>query len=137
MLINTLKDFEVIYHKLWEEISDVKEKEKLINQGDVDLSCYFLEMLIRNKIFQLSAFEIMLKINPDKAIDILKSWYLSMDLSNHIKDQVSDLEVMLSDVKDILGSEKLYDILNSNDFLLKNKKNKRVSDAILFALDEG
>ncbi|APG52016.1 hypothetical protein BGK56_14025 [Providencia stuartii] len=49
--------------------------------------------------------------------------YLSMDLSHHIKDQISNLEVMLSDVKGILGKEKLSNSLEPNDFLPKNKIN--------------
>ncbi|HDW1174400.1 TPA: hypothetical protein RK171_005029, partial [Escherichia coli] len=49
------------------------------------------------------------------------------------KDHVADLEVMLSDIKEILGKDKLEDILSWSGFLLANKKNQRVIDAIDFA----
>ncbi|HFX4354936.1 hypothetical protein P9363_19425, partial [Escherichia coli] len=58
---------------------------------------------------------------------------LSLDLSNNAKDHVADLEVMLSDIKEILGKDKLEDILSWSGFLLANKKNQRVIDAIDFA----
>ncbi|ATM79381.1 hypothetical protein CRN79_26100 [Serratia fonticola] len=78
----------------------------------------------------------MLHLEPNQALDTLKSWYLSLDLSHHIKDQESDLEIMLSDIKDILGEEKLREVLSCSEFLPENKKNQRVKDAIAFALDE-
>ncbi|ECU4933357.1 hypothetical protein F2F82_21480, partial [Salmonella enterica] len=64
-----------------------------------------------------------------------KKRYLSLDLSNNAKDHVSDLEVMFSDIKEILGKDKLEEILNSTDFLPENKNNQRVIDAIDFAMD--
>ncbi|CAQ88105.1 hypothetical protein EFER_0558 [Escherichia fergusonii ATCC 35469] len=36
-------------------------------------------------------------VAPDNAIDLLKTRYLSLDLSNNAKDHVADLEIMLSD----------------------------------------
>ncbi|EJE9092149.1 hypothetical protein, partial [Escherichia coli] len=70
---------------------------------------------------------------PDNALNLLKRRYLSLDLSNNAKDHVADLEVMLSDIKEILGKDKLEDILSWSGFLLANKKNQRVIDAIDFA----
>ncbi|EFI4022064.1 hypothetical protein GYM41_002364, partial [Escherichia coli] len=72
-------------------------------------------------------------VAPDNAIDLLKTRYLSLDLSNNAKDHVADLEIMLSDVKETLGKHKLEEILNCVEFLLINKKNQRVIDAIDFA----
>ncbi|MFB1842758.1 hypothetical protein, partial [Salmonella enterica] len=66
---------------------------------------------------------------------LLKKRYLSLDLSNNAKDHVSDLEIMFSDIKEILGKDKLEEILNSTDFLPENKNNQRVIDAIDFAMD--
>lgn len=42
---------------------------------------------------------------------------------------------MFSDIKEILGKDKLEEILNSTDFLPENKNNQRVIDAIDFAMD--
>ncbi|MCQ6627846.1 hypothetical protein NO374_00630 [Escherichia coli] len=81
-----------------------------------------LEFLVTNKIFQLKAFEILLHVAPDNALNLLKRRYLSLDLSNNAKDHVADLEVMLSDIKEILGKDKLEDILSWSGFLLANKK---------------
>ncbi|PIT22606.1 hypothetical protein BGI37_13935 [Snodgrassella alvi] len=78
----------------------------------------------------------MLKINKDKALTLIKDLYLSQDLANHAKDQVADLKSMFADIKNILGKEKLEKVLNSKEFLRKNKKNKRVQEAIKFALEQ-
>ncbi|WP_367441398.1 hypothetical protein [Snodgrassella alvi] len=141
MLIESLQEFHNAYKKLWKEISDENEKINLINQTNVSKAdaskvCCLLQELIIARIHQLPAFELMLHINKDEALYILKDWYLSMDLSEHVKDQVEDLEIMLSDVKDILGEEELKKILNCSEFLPKNKKNKRVKEAIRFALED-
>lgn len=136
MLIDTLQEFERVYKKLWIEIRSEDEKNKFIHQNDVLKSSFLLENLIKDRIFQLAAFELLLKINKNRALVLLKEWYLSMDLSNHIKDQVSDLDIMLSDIKDILGEEQLHNILECPEFLPKNKKNKRVKEAISFALED-
>ncbi|PIT08767.1 hypothetical protein BGI30_07940 [Snodgrassella alvi] len=78
----------------------------------------------------------MLKINKDKALTLIKDLYLSQDLANHAKDQVADLKGMFADIKNILGKEELEKVLNSKEFLRKNKKNKRVQEAIKFALEQ-
>ncbi|CAI0708807.1 TPA: hypothetical protein ACSTJE_001146 [Serratia fonticola] len=136
MLSETLHEFERVYNKLWAEIRDESERDNLISQGfDSEISVILID-LIKRRIFQLNAFEIMLHLEPNQALDTLKSWYLSLDLSHHVKDQVSDLEVMLSDIKDILGEEKLREALSCSEFLPENRNNQRVKDAIAFALDE-
>lgn len=136
MLSETLHEFERVYNKLWAEIRDDSERGNLISQGfDPEISIILIN-LIKMRVFQLNAFEIMLHLEPNQALDTLKSWYLSLDLSHHVKDQVSDLEIMLSDIKDILGEEKLREVLNCSEFLPENKVNQRVKDAIAFALDE-
>ncbi|PIT14385.1 hypothetical protein BGI33_07505 [Snodgrassella alvi] len=78
----------------------------------------------------------MLKINKDKALTLIKDLYLSQDLANHAKDQVVDLKGMFADIKNILGKEELEKVLNSKELLRKNKKNKRVQEAIKFALEQ-
>ncbi|MFV8844394.1 hypothetical protein [Serratia fonticola] len=136
MLSETLHEFERVYNKLWAEIRDESERDNLISQGfDSEISVILID-LIKRRIFQLNAFEIMLHLEPNQALDTLKSWYLSLDLSHHVKDQVSDLEVMLSDIKDILDEEKLREALSCSEFLPENRNNQRVKDAIAFALDE-
>jgi hypothetical protein len=136
MLSETLHEFERVYNKLWAEIRNESERDNLISQGfDSEISVILID-LIKRRIFQLNAFEIMLHLEPNQALDTLKSWYLSLDLSHHVKDQVSDLEVMLSDIKDILGEEKLREVLSCSEFLPENRNNQRVKDAIAFALDE-
>ncbi|MDH4548313.1 hypothetical protein E8E68_00045 [Pseudomonas sp. BN607] len=92
-----------------------------------------LERLIYAKIFHLKAFEILLKCAPSNALDILKMRYLSLDLANNSKDHVADLEVMLSDVNEILGRDALEELLSCSEFLLDNMKNQRVVDAIEFS----
>ncbi|MEY1271596.1 hypothetical protein [Proteus mirabilis] len=133
MLSDTLKKFNKIYNELWSEIRNIDKKNDVSIQHLSDEDILILECLVNHKIFQLKAFEILLYIAPDNAVNLLKRRYLSLDLSNNSKDHVADLEIMLSDVKEILGNAKFEEILNCSDFLLVNKKNKRVIEAIDFA----
>ena len=133
MLGDTLKQFSDIYNQLWHDIRSYNGKQNDFNQFLSPEDISILEFLVTNKIFQLKAFEILLHLAPDNALNLLKRRYLSLDLSNNAKDHVADLEVMLSDIKEILGKDKLEDILSWSGFLLANKKNQRVIDAIDFA----
>ncbi|ENW9548684.1 hypothetical protein ACY4DU_004182 [Salmonella enterica] len=135
MLSDTLKDFDKIYSQLWVDIRSPEKKEEFIKQCISPEYISILEKLVKNKIFQLNAFEILLHVAPDNALNLLKKRYLSLDLSNNAKDHVSDLEIMFSDIKEILGEDKLKEILNCTDFSPENKNNQRVIDAIDFAMD--
>ena len=85
----------------------------------------------------MPAFELLLKINKEKALYILKSRYLSINLSRAIRDPVDDLDVMFSDIKEILGEKELDKLLKSKKFLRKNMKNRiikrQLREAIRFA----
>jgi hypothetical protein len=95
-----------------------------------------LIFLFKAKIHHLNIFEILLKKFPDDAIRLLKTYYLGADLSLSAQDQVEDLGLLLDDVKEILGLNKLEELLDCPEFLEKNKKNERVKEAVDFALDE-
>lgn len=136
MLIDTLLEHKRAYNNLLKEISDEKAKQDFIDHADVATATPLLESLIKAKVMQLPAFELMLKINKDEAIEFLKEWYLSLDLSDHAKDPVSGLNIILCHVKDILGENEFNKLLNCEEFLPKNKKNKRVKEAIRFALED-
>ncbi|EOY5689349.1 hypothetical protein ACSQ9Z_06535 [Salmonella enterica] len=135
MLSDTLKEFDKIYSQLWIDIRNAEKKQEFIKQCISPENISILEKLVKSKIFQLNAFEILLHVAPYNALNLLKKRYLSLDLSNNAKDHVSDLEIMFSDIKEILGKDKLEEILNSTDFLPENKNNQRVIDAIDFAMD--
>lgn len=136
MLIDTLKEFDRIYNQLWLEIRDEDARAEFIKQDASPEYIFLLENLIKIRIFQLNAFEILLRVAPENALSILKTWYLSPDLSNHVKDQAADLEIMFSDIKEILGEDKLKEVLSCPEFLSKNRSNQRVIDAIDFAMDD-
>ncbi|MCX2890616.1 MULTISPECIES: hypothetical protein [unclassified Pseudomonas] len=129
MLSDTLKQFDEVYDKLWREIREEDGSDSCFSPEDISV----LERLIYAKIFHLKAFEILLKCAPSNALDILKMRYLSLDLANNSKDHVADLEVMLSDVNEILGRDALEELLSCSEFLLDNMKNQRVVDAIEFS----
>lgn len=137
MLINALQEYKDAEEKLWKEIVNDKEQQYFIEHTDVSIATSFLENLIKLRILgiELPAYELMLKINKDKALALIKDLYLSQDLANHAKDQVADLKSMFANIKNILGKEELEKVLNSKEFLRKNKKNKRVQEAIKFALE--
>jgi hypothetical protein len=138
MLIDALQKYKDAEVKLWKEIVNDKEEQYFIEHTDVSIATSLLENLIKLRILNVErlAYELMLKINKDKALTLIKDLYLSQDLANHAKDQVADLKGMFADIKNILGKEELEKVLNSKEFLRKNKKNKRVQEAIKFALEQ-
>ncbi|WP_100090619.1 hypothetical protein [Snodgrassella alvi] len=138
MLINALQEYKDAEEKLWKEIVNDKEEQYFIEHTDVSIATSLLENLIKLRVLgtELPAYELMLKINKDKALTLIKDLYLSQDLANHAKDQVVDLKGMFADIKNILGKEELEKVLNSKELLRKNKKNKRVQEAIKFALEQ-
>ena len=92
-----------------------------------------LIFFFKNKIFHLTIFELLLKYFPSDAIDLIKRYYLSVNLANSPHDHVADLDIMFDDIKLILGDSAFEELLNCPEFLPKNKKNKRVKEAIDFA----
>ncbi|WP_127960479.1 hypothetical protein [Serratia microhaemolytica] len=135
-LSQRLKDFWEARENLWLEIRNDSVKEEFIADGLTSEDLELLRKLIISWNFTLPAFEILLKTNPDVAIDILFDRYLSIDLTKSPRNLGSDLEIMFDDVKEVLGEEKLKEILNSPRFLSKNKRTRYVKEAITFALDE-
>lgn len=133
MLIDTLQEFDDLYNKLWQQITDENEVKNFINHADVTKATYLLKELVKINILRLAAFKLFLQINKNEALLFLKDWYLSRDLSNYGESQILDIGLMLSDIKDILGEKELNNILNCKEFLSKNKKNKWVKEAIMFA----
>ncbi|WP_370386625.1 hypothetical protein [Snodgrassella alvi] len=133
MLIDTLQEFNDLYNKLWQQITDENEVKNFINHADVTKATYLLKELVKINILRLAAFKLFLQINKNEALLFLKDWYLSRDLSNYGESQILDIGLMLSDIKDILGEKELNNILNCKEFLSKNKKNKWVKEAIMFA----
>lgn len=97
MLSDSFTQFRNIHNKLWYDIRSYNVKQNGFNQGLSPEKISILEFLVKSKIFHLKAFEILLHVAPDNAIDLLKTRYLSLDLSNNAKDHVADLEIMLSD----------------------------------------
>ncbi|PIT64574.1 hypothetical protein BHC47_09700 [Snodgrassella alvi] len=99
-----------------------------------------MEDLISSKTMLQPAFELLLKINKEEALYIIKSWYLSRNISRAITDPVEDLDIMFTDIKEILGEEELDKLLKNKKFLKKNMKNKiikrRLREAIRFAKEE-
>ena len=136
MLIDTLQEFNNLYVKLWKELKDENEIKNFIIHADVAKTTYLLEELIKFDIFRLPAFKLLLQINQNEALSLLKDWYLSRDLSNYGESEILDIGLMLSDIKDILGEEEFNKILNCKEFLTKNKKNKWVKEAIMFAKED-
>lgn len=136
MLKDSLLAYEQAYNKIIKDLSDEDFKREFVDHADIPKATALLENLIKSRVAHLQAFELMLKINKDRALYILQHWYLLNDLTDHEKDQVADLDVILCDVKTILGAEELNTLLNCNEFLAKNKKNERVKQAIKFALEE-
>lgn len=133
MLIDTLQEFNDLYNKSWQQITDENEVKNFINHADVTKATYLLKELVKINILRLAAFKLFLQINKNEALLFLKDWYLSRDLSNYGESQILDIGLMLSDIKDILGEKELNNILNCKEFLSKNKKNKWVKEAIMFA----
>lgn len=133
MLSDALKQFSKSYDQLWREIRIVDGSQGIENLYLSHEDISILERLVCAKVFHLKAFEILVRCAPTNALNLLAGRYLSVDLSNSSKDHVADLEIMLSDISEILGRDKLEEVLSSSKFLSDNKKNPRVMDAIEFA----
>jgi hypothetical protein len=99
MLINALQEYKDAEVKLWEEIVNDKERRYFIEHTDVSIATSLLENLIKLRIIgiELPAYKLMLQINKDKALTLIKELYLSQDLANHAKDQVADLKSMFAE----------------------------------------
>nr|CAC9163787.1 Uncharacterised protein [Escherichia coli] len=72
MLGDTLKQFSDIYNQLWHDIRSYNGKQNDFNQFLSPEDISILEFLVTNKIFQLKAFEILLHVAPDNALNLLK-----------------------------------------------------------------
>lgn len=136
MISEYLNNFWDARNKLWNAIKDDAQREQFISNGINEKDCELLNKLVITRTFGIAAFYILLKIKPELAIDTLFSCYLSIDISRSAKNLAGDLDIMFDDIKEVLGEDKLQEILNSPEFLPKNKRNPRVKEAIAFALDE-
>ena len=131
MIIDAIQEYITAYHNLSKAITNDQEKQYFVEHADVSKATDLLENLISSKTMLQSAFELLLKINKEEALDIVKSWYLSRNISRAITDP---------DIKEILGEEELDKLLKNKKCLKKNMKNKiikrRLREAIRFAKEE-
>ncbi|PHM44755.1 hypothetical protein Xmau_01469 [Xenorhabdus mauleonii] len=121
------------YYELVDCITSVKDSDSFKSDENFKNN---LEKLVTLRVYQLKAFSILLNNYPEDAVSLFKRRYLSVDLENSPRDQVADLDVMFSDIKEILGNSKFNEILNCPEFTQTNKDYYRVKEAIEFALDE-
>ena len=139
MLTDTIQECITAYNNLIKVITNDQEKQYFVEHADVSKATSLLSHLILSRIIQLPAFELLLNINKEEALYILKSRYLSINLSRVIRDPVDDLDVMFSDIKEILGEKELDKLLKNKKFLRKNMKNRiikrQLREAIRFAKD--
>ncbi|WP_100116204.1 hypothetical protein [Snodgrassella alvi] len=140
MIIDAIQEYITAYHNLSKAITNDQEKQYFVKHADVSKATDLLEDLISSKTMLQPAFELLLKINKEEALYIIKSWYLSRNISRAITDPVEDLDIMFTDIKEILGEEELDKLLKNKKFLKKNMKNKiikrRLREAIRFAKEE-
>ncbi|OTQ57401.1 hypothetical protein [Gilliamella sp. A7] len=140
MIIDAIQEYIIAYDNLSKAITNDQEKQYFVEHADVSKATDLLENLISSKTMLQSAFELLLKINKEEALYIVKSWYLFRNISRAITDPVEDLDIMFTDIKEILGEEELDKLLKNKKFLKKNMKNKiikrRLREAIRFAKEE-
>lgn len=121
---------------LWNVINDQAICGQFILEGVSEKDCEFLNKLVMTTNFRPLVFYILLKVKPELAINTLFSSFLNIDISNSQLRIEADLDFMFVYIKEILGEDKLQEILNSPEFLPKNKRNPRIKKAIAFALDK-
>ncbi|WP_235428011.1 MULTISPECIES: hypothetical protein [Xenorhabdus] len=121
------------YYELVDCITNVKDSDSFKSDEKFKNN---LEKLVTLRVYQLKAFVILLNNFPEDAISLFKRRYLSVDLENSPRDQVADLDIMFSDIREVLGNNKFNEILNCPEFTEKNKDYYRVKEAIEFALEE-
>jgi len=131
MIVEDLKDFLNSFAKMKSTLKSFNYEQESVSTEVVAM----LKTLVVHRIEHMAAFELLLVFAPDEALSVMKERYISRDLSNHINDQVADLEIMFDDIYCILGKEKFEELLNCPEFLAENKNNVRVKEAIEFAYD--
>ena len=119
MIIDAIQEYITAYHNLSKAITNDQEKQYFVKHADVSKATDLLEDLISSKTMLQPAFELLLKINKEEALYIIKSWYLSRNISRAITDPVEDLDIMFTDIKEILGEEELDKLLKNKKFLKK------------------
>ena len=137
MLIEALQKYCDAEKRLWEELNNDKDKQYFIDNANVSEATLLIEDLFRYiRIVTPATFELLLKIDKDAALTFIKKYYLWQDLANYSDNRVYDLKMMFTNIKNILGENELNKILKSKKFLPVNKRNKKVKEAIKFALNE-
>ncbi|OTQ70929.1 MULTISPECIES: hypothetical protein [unclassified Gilliamella] len=137
MLIEILQKYFEAKEKLRLELRNHQEQKYFLDNISISEGTLLLEELLRyNKQWSILQFELLLRLNKDAALAFIKDYYLEQDLANHIDNKVHNLKTMFTEIKNILGKEELIKVLKCKEFRPANKRNKKVKEAIKFALNK-
>ena len=137
MLIEILQKYFEAKEKLRLELRNHHEQKYFLDNISISEGTLLLEELLRyNKQWSILQFELLLRLNKDAALAFIKDYYLEQDLANHIDNKVHNLKTMFTEIKNILGEEELIKVLKCKEFRPVNKRNKKVKEAIKFALNK-
>ena len=137
MLIEILQKYFEAKEKLRLELRNHHEQKYFLDNISISEGTLLLEELLRyNKQWSILQFELLLRLNKDAALAFIKDYYLEQDLANHIDNKVHNLKMMFTEIKNILGEEELIKVLKCKEFRPVNKRNKKVKEAIKFALNK-
>ena len=137
MLIEILQKYFEAKEKLRLELRNHNEQKYFLDNISISEGTLLLEELLRyNKQWSILQFELLLRLNKDAALAFIKDYYLEQDLANHIDNKVHNLKMMFTEIKNILGEEELIKVLKCKEFRPVNKRNKKVKEAIKFALNK-
>jgi hypothetical protein len=96
-----------------------------------------LVALVERGLCTLNAFELLLKLSPAAAIDVLLRRYLGehVDPDTRAGGYEADLSVMLSDMVEILGAPAVEALIDGEQIAPAKLRDRRVLAALADALD--
>ena len=131
-LIRTALKLNQEFINYWHSV-DLNELAKNLTVEDAPM----LEELILKRIEVLNLFELLLKIDPGRAKNILVRRYLGESVSPDTKFGGFEFELstMLDDYNEILGEKALVDLINHPEIEIRRLKDTRVLRSLTEALD--
>ena len=121
------------FYKVAAEVDDETEIAARVRDEDVDL----LVSLMSLGVLKANLFPILLRSHPAAAIEFLKCRYLArhIDYDEGVNGLTSDLSGYFDEIVSAMGESALHEILHSPGVDRKKLKDRRLREALAFALE--
>lgn len=121
------------FYKVAAEIDDEAEIARRVRDEDVDT----LVSLMSLGVLKANLFPILLRSHPAAAIEFLRCRYLArhVDYDEGVNGLTSDLSGYFDEIVSLMGESALREILHSPGVDRKKLKDRRVREAVAFAVE--